>query len=134
MFAAPPTTTSAPPITTGGVHPVTTNSPPSSNCLQTNVQNCQVIGNCSGIWCTAQLSSSTANASAEVKERCADPVMVNMSVGQSYQRWFSVPGDGLGSDEIVSGNSVRVEYGRNASHLHFKVRLSLSLPLSLSNV
>jgi hypothetical protein len=66
-------------------------------------------------------------AAAEVMERCADPVMVNMTVSPSYRNMFSVSGDGLGSEVNVSGSVVRVEYGRNASHLHFKVGLSLSL-------
>jgi hypothetical protein len=65
-------------------------------------------------------------------ERCADPVMVNMTVSPSYRNMFSVSGDGLGSEVNVSGSVVRVEYGRNASHLHFKVGLSLSLSLSFS--
>ena len=132
VIAAPPTT-SAPPITTGGIPPATTHSPPLSNCLRTNAQNCWPTGNnCSGVQCNVQLSSSAPPvvATAEVKERCADPVMVNMSVTPSYQNMFSVPGDGLGSEVIIKGDLVRVEYGRNASHLHFKVGLSLSLSLS----
>ena len=132
-FAAP-TTTSVPPLTTGGSHPVTTislpattNAPPiPSNCPQTNTQDCRVTGkNCSGISCTAQLSGSPVVASAEVLERCADPVMVNMGVSPSYQQSFSVPGDGLGSQENINRKSISVEYGRNASYLHFKVGLSM---------
>ena len=129
---AAPTTTSAPPITTP---PATTHSPPLSNCLHTNAQNCWPTGNdCSGVQCNVRLSSSAPPvvATAEVKERCADPVMVNMSVTPSYQNMFSVPGDGLGSEVNINRDSVRVEYGRNASHLHFKVGLCLSLSLSLS--
>ena len=101
----------------------TTGSPEPSNCLETTAQNCNIIGNCSGILCNAQQSGSTTSsaASVQIKERCADPIMVNMSVGPGYQRWFSVAGDGLSSAEVVNGGSVRVEYGRNPSHLHFKV-------------
>ena len=46
--------------------------------------------------------------------------MVDFEVDASPEQ-FSVGGDGWGSSGDIGGKKMKVEYGRNATHLHFKV-------------
>ena len=59
-------------------------------------------------------------SSLAVEKKCADPVVVDLGVGRDSKQ-FTVGGDGLGSMETIGDTKVRVDYGRNATHLHFKV-------------
>ena len=70
-----------------------------------------------------QLTGSTAKL--WVKEKCADPIMVDLSVDgpensflNGYRGRFGVGGDGLG---IHDPRTISANYGRNASHLTFRV-------------
>lgn len=62
-----------------------------------------------------------------MEEKCADPVMVEMNIDapsplDGYRGRFSVGGGGL---HYVSNDSspIVADYGRNASHLNYSVRL-----------
>ena len=44
---------------------------------------------------------------------------MDFSVAGRVLKKFSV--GGLGSTEVVDNNSINIEYGRNTTHLHFKV-------------
>ena len=121
-----------PPSSTHGVQPettppsspmTTTGSPGPSSCPDTNMlaqahTNCGFFTNCSGVQCHSFGRPQTS--SLAVDENCADPVLVSLGVDQGSKK-FSVGGDGLGSTEIMGYRRIRVEYGRNATHLHFKV-------------
>ena len=70
-----------------------------------------------------QLTGSTAKL--WVEEKCADPIMVDLSVDgpensylNGYRGRFGVGGDGL---SIHDPRTVSANYGRNASHLTFRV-------------
>ena len=91
---------------------------------------CETFGNCSGTRCSLSQQLTGSNATFLIEEKCADPVMVDLSVdGPSplggYRGRFSVGGDGLHTNEP---HSIRVDYGRNASHLHFHVCMSVCMP------
>ena len=113
---------------TSGPSPVPTHSTAPCSELARYSQtysNCGVYSNCSGTQChlLQLLSGSTANF--WVEEKCADPVMVDMSVDgpedsflSGYRGRFRVGGDGLG---VHDPNTITANYGRNASHLTFRV-------------
>ena len=63
-----------------------------------------------------------------LEENCTDPVNIILG-GERSSKQFSVGTDGLGSDETIDSKSVRVAYGRNTTHLHFKVCVFACLSL-----
>ena len=93
--------------------------------------NCETHSNCSWAQCELDHFLLGSTATFWIEEKCADPLMVDLSVDGSssldgYRGRFSVGGDNLGAD-ITGPNSIRIraDYGRNASHLHYHVCLSV---------
>ena len=88
---------------------------------------CNVFPNCSGTRCLLGQFLAGSTAKFWVEETCADPVVVNLNVNGSgnsplngYRGRFKVGGGGL---HEAGPNSLTADYGRNASHLTFKVRI-----------
>ena len=88
-------------------------------------RNCDTYTNCSGTQCHLMQQLTGSTAKLWVEENCADPVMVDLSVDgpensflNGYRGQFRVGGDGLG---VHDPNTVSANFGRNASHLTFRV-------------
>lgn len=93
--------------------------------------NCETYSNCSWAQCDLDQYLMDSTATFWIGERCADPIMVDLRVDGSssldgYRGRFSVGGDNLSAD-TTGPNSINVtaDYGRNASHLHYHVSLSI---------
>lgn len=107
---------------------VPTHSPASCSELagySNTYQNCDTYSNCSGTLCHLAQQLRGSRATFWVEEKCADPVMVDLNVDgpenshlNGYRGRFRVGGDGLQTREP---NSITANYGRNASHLTFRV-------------
>lgn len=88
-------------------------------------RNCDVYTNCSGTQCHLMQQLTGSAAKLWVEEKCADPVMVDLSVDgpensflNGYRGRFGVGGDGL---SVHDPRTISANYGRNASHLTFRV-------------
>ena len=88
-------------------------------------RNCDTYSNCSGTLCHLMQQLTGSTAKFWVEEKCADPIMVDLNVDgpesshlNGYRGRFRVGGDGL---HVREPNSITADYGRNASHLNFRV-------------
>ena len=89
-------------------------------------RNCDTYTNCSGTLCHLMQQLTGSTAKLWVEENCADPVMVDLSVDgpensflNGYRGRFRVGGDGL---RVHNPSTITADFGRNASHLTFRVR------------
>ena len=115
-----------------------TTEPESSSCPElasyfqthTDCIDIDTFSDCSGTTCTLRQFLLGSTASFWIEEKCADPVSVDLSVDGSsplsgFSTSYQVGGDNLGSEINNSSALIRTTYGRNASHLHFLVCVSV---------